>query len=130
MKPGIVINFGDVFRYLDKTFVFLAESAPKNIIYAARILNSEDSLQMKKLNDKYQYKPNYNQHSTAFSIVVLRTQEFEDCVAWLHNPDHDSSDLRSPYTKLDEDDLKQIKTEILEGNNFPAELKEKLSQTT
>lgn len=68
MSQSIIMNFGDVFTYLEESFVFLAESPKHKIIYAARILNPIKSKELIKFCGTQQYKPSYNQKSSLSNI--------------------------------------------------------------
>lgn len=131
MAGTLLISFGDVFNYSGNTFVFLAESIEKKIIYAGRVLDPENSVRLEKFCEKQQYKSNYNPDSTAYSFVVLKTKAFQNCAAWFNKPDieGETANMRPQHLKLDKEDLKEIKKIILDGA-FPQELKERLKQIT
>ncbi|MBU1071506.1 hypothetical protein KKG65_03825 [Patescibacteria group bacterium] len=129
MPTSTMVSFGDVFNYQGDNYVFLADSPEKKIVYAARILDHQASKKLQKLHDRYEFKSNYVPDSMTWAFVVLKTKDFQDCVAWLNNPGHDNSHLCAAHSKLDEDDLIELKKQVLE-RNLPPDLKEKLKQTT
>lgn len=124
------LTFGVVFTFLDDTYVFLADSADTNIVYAAKILDQEKSRLALMMRDKYENVIKSNPKNVTFTLVVLMTKDFQDQVASLNKSDYERSLIGfPPYKRLNEEDCKKIKEEILKGS-FPPELKEKLSLTT
>lgn len=124
----IIVKFGDVFRFNEQEFVFLAQTA--DITYAAKILNPEHTDQVMRLyqtrvksNPKVNYKSN-----VLYSFVVLDTPEFKDRMA--HFKDTDKNGLAESIEvigKLNKTDLKGIREEILHQDSaVPMKLKELL----
>jgi hypothetical protein len=125
-----ILTFGDVFTFCDETLIFLTDSISTKTVYAVKILDQEKSRQALMLRDKYEYLSIKNEKYTAFTLVVLSTKEFQDCVVRIDQPARDASLVgRPPYKRLNEEDCKKIKEEILNGS-YPPDLKEKLSLTT
>jgi len=59
VKPNIITNFCDVFRYKEEMFVYFAEY--NDIIYAARILDEEITQELNKVYGRVNLgaKPDY-----------------------------------------------------------------------
>ena len=127
-QSDILLSFGDVFSFGGENFVFLVESPAKKIVYAARIFDLDKSRMYREFCEQQQYKPNYRQNSTIYSIVILSTDEYRDCIAWLHETQYDNTHLGHPHARLNDEDLMKIKDEILNGENFYPDLKERLAQ--
>lgn len=118
--------FGDVFLYEGLEYVYLAQT--DTIIYLARILSKNDT---SKIDKVYQSKVANGtirkvERIDLYCYVMLKTKEFKDRCAHLHNPGRDA--LRSVVQKLPvvlvREDLLHIKEEISTQRAIPLELKD------
>lgn len=109
----MTFTFGDVFVYNEKEYIYLAET--EDILYAARILNLENS---RLLNNGYQSAVRRNNpvvEGPLYSFVILQTKELKERAASFFNTGNDKFDS---YTfiplkiQLSKKDLEGIKEEI------------------
>jgi hypothetical protein len=108
-------NFGDIFFTEDqKEYVFLF-AEPKTI-YAAIILNFENTKEV-KYAQKSADKKGTSHENPMFCYVELSTSDYIDCSANMitakNGMENDSQIIRHSSKRLEEVDLKNIKTEIL-----------------
>lgn len=107
------MTFGTVFRYLDKEYVYLAETP--EAIYAARILNHIETKRVAGLYEKQVAKnmPNIDR-MPIYSYVILETQALKDRAASFHRTDSSSfTNILTPLNiTLTKEDLRKIKDEI------------------
>lgn len=128
----MIIQFGDVFKYREKEYVFLAKT--DEVLYAAQILSKEYT---DKLNSLYERKCKHPRHAeriknhVLYCFVILSTDNFRDRAAHLglsERPEVDDDILLDIYCRLDQQDLKEIKSEIMrEDSTVPIKLKELIS---
>lgn len=111
------INFGDVFRYQDKEYIYL--QGTDKVTYAAWILPKQETSDLEKLSNKISKDPNRKQclkEDPFYCYVVLRTKEFKEraahCGKSANEPMKPDSLIK---VKLDKKDLLSIKKEIMEG---------------
>lgn len=122
----ISLLFGDVFRYNEKEYIFLART--QDITYAAEILNPQsssrvDGLYQKKLANGTIDKSEQN---ILYCYVILQTKEFKDRAAHFAKTGKDgfNSYIDKLTNTLDTKDLQSIIDEISTKNVIPEELKE------
>ena len=129
MEASISIKFGDVFRYREKEYVFLVQT--EEVIYAAKILDQENTERVQKLASRPRAMNITNQGNVAYSFIILHTADFRSRAAHLGNPggaEHQISSFDLICT-LDKEDVTNIKKEILEdGSTVPIELIELVKQ--
>jgi len=119
-----ILSFGDIFEYKDKDYVFLA--ANSDIIYVAKILSIEDS---KRLNCfcNLQISKNISKTDTwLYCFVLLTTEEIKDRAAQFAKPELEEYNCvfhKRPVV-LNDNDLKNLKNEILNTRVTPIALKE------
>ena len=124
------IKFGDVFRYKEKFFVFLAKT--EEIIYTAQILDLEST---RKINALYERittsgKSEQRKRNPLYCYVLLSTVEFQHRMAHFKDTAKDESAVS--FNKvgiiLDRTDLIEIKNEIINPDSpIPLELKRLVS---
>ncbi len=109
-----LVQFGDIFRYKEKDFVFLAQT--DELLYAALILDDENSERLRVLSDRAETAPRgiTRKRSAVFSFVILQTTEFQNRAA--HFAKTDSTD-HQVFTleiigSLCREDIKAIRDEI------------------
>jgi hypothetical protein len=121
-----LFNFGDVFRYSEKEYVYFGGT--ETVVYAAWILNTDHSHQ---LNELYKSK-SLRGGSTAlrcesqpqYCFVILQTVPFTGRAAYFGNSGKDQ--LPAPFEKigcLDKTDIDYLKREILDSNGVGEQLK-------
>lgn len=117
------LTFGDVFRYNEKEYIFLAKTEDR--IYAAQVLTPEDT---EKVNRLFNIREASNRPtiSTLYCFVILQTADFKDRAAHLQNTGNISFTnlIEKLSVSLDIEDLKNIKMEIVRKNTISIELKE------
>lgn len=117
------IKFGDVFRYKEKEYVFLAKT--DKVIYAAEILSSDLTTQLLRQHE-VQTKKNYDhgiptKTKLLYCFVVLDTPEYDNRACFHGIPAHDPFSLfidKLPVS-LNKKDLENLKEDI---TNRPASL--------
>jgi len=120
------VKFGDVFEFNEKYYIFLAKT--EDTIYVAQILSPIDSDKVRKLCEA-KLKQTKNsillKSNPLYCYVVLRTEEFKERLAHLHQSQKNETDIivEEVLCTLNEGDLKEIKEEILTGA-VPLELRE------
>ncbi len=117
------LTFGDIFRYNEKEYIFLAKTEER--IYAALILTQLNTERVDKLFRQKEAlnKPTYQ---TIYCYVILRTASFRDRAAHLHDAGNRifTSFIDKLPVTLDLEDLKNIRMEIMKKNTISIELKE------
>lgn len=99
--------FGDIFRYGDKEYIFLAET--EDILYAARILNKEQTTMLKRGTEAAIRR---NSRERAAYFASTGRDRFNDPVFTPLN------------IELSKQDLKEIKNEITKKKCVSLKLKE------
>jgi len=124
--PPIIYSFGDVFRYKEKDYIFLAQT--EDTIFAAEILGKEDSRQRQRLimsvvkNSARTYQLNQN---VLLCIVELpNTEEYKDRVAFFgHTDKGELADFFTEFVcRLADTDLANLHKEIMEDELAVSEL--------
>lgn len=117
------LTFGDVFRYNEREYIFLARTEDRT--YAALILTPADTEKVDRLF-KQREQANKPTHLTIYCYITLQTTELKNRAAHLH--DAGNRVFTNFFEKLpivlDLDDLKNIKMEIIKKNTISIELKE------
>ncbi len=123
---SIIQKFGDVFRYNEKEYVFLAQT--DGIIYAAKILNEEEA---DKIQRVYNNRCKNNsaekvKHNVLYSFVILSTDDFKNRMAHFYNTDKNKFELFFDIIcSLNKNDQKEIWKEISSENSaVPIKLKQ------
>lgn len=117
------LTFGDVFRYNEREYIFLAKTEER--IYAAQILTPVDTERVDRLF-KLREASNKPTNLTIYCYVILQTVDFKNRAAHLHNTGNMSTTNlieKLPFA-LDAEDLKNIKAEIMKKNTISIELRE------
>jgi hypothetical protein len=121
-----MIKFGDIFRFNEQEFVFLAQT--EEITYTAKILTKEHTGQVKNLYDAKVKNNSISKvkNNVLYSFVILETDKFKGRMA--HFKDTDKNGLDSSFDtigSLNNKDLSEIKEEILnQYSAVPLKLKE------
>ena|SRR3990167_106700 len=124
------LTFGDVFRFKEKEYIFLAST--QEIIYAAFILNSVQSKQVITQFDR-QRNAEKMKSNPAYCFIQLRTEEFKDRIAHFARTDAgeyskiDNALYFDKIGKLNNQDIEEIKREIQSGP-VPIRLKELIAE--
>lgn len=125
-----ILTFGDVFRLKEsEEFVFL--SATDQVVYAAKILNNEQTRELYNAAQKRDHKTTVK--NQVYFFVVLQTKEFKSRIAHLGKTDSNNIERVSIYMnkvcKLDNNDLLLIKESLLSEETFvPKALKESIEK--
>ncbi|TSC79802.1 MAG: hypothetical protein G01um101429_329 [Parcubacteria group bacterium Gr01-1014_29] len=124
-----MIKFGSIFRYNENYYVYLGQT--EDIIYAARILNRDQTKELQRLD-----KNSENKHikrpiddSTIFCFVILSTDNFHEQAASLHNSQYDTDVHPELIGELNSEDVENLKKEIEEKSAIPSSLKEIVRRT-
>ena len=119
----LIITFGDIFRYREEEFVYLAQNG--EIVYAAKILDKEKADQILKL-DKLKTRNEKTKNNVLYSFVILSTDEFRNRMAHFYNTDKNNIEPSFDIIGLlNKKDMKEVKNEILYKNSaVPIKLKE------
>ena len=120
------LKYGTVFKYLDREYIFLAET--EEFIYAARILSLKDTKRVETTYSKAVAKniPNVDK-MPIYSFVILQTKELEQRAAHLQGTGNNNfiDLLISPLNIiLCKEDLVGIKDEITKEGCVSIRLKE------
>lgn len=119
--------FGDVFRYKEKDYIFLAKT--EEIIYTAQILSVEKTRKIEDLVGKLtsrgrDFKLDNN---VLFCYVMLETKELKNRCAHLKDAGRDNYMyvlIEKLLIELTLKDKKNLKAEIVRKNAISIELKE------
>lgn len=119
--------FGDIFRYNEKEYIFLAKT--EEILYAAQILNLEVSGKIERIYQSKVYKGKLTkilEGNILYCYVILQTKEFKNRMAHFATTGRDgfAQLLEKLPIQLRKEDLKAIKEEIISKNAIPMALKE------
>lgn len=112
----MLIKFGDIFGFNEKDFVFLAKT--EDIVYAAEVLNMDQSRQFKVLCDKVakNSKESYKlKQQRLYCFVELKTKSFEERIAYYGRTErNDTIDLFNDIKgSLDKSDLAELHKELI-----------------
>lgn len=120
----MTLTFGGIFRFAENDYVFLAEA--EDVIYAARILELTETKRLTSLFDKRVKQNTVNLNRIAiFTFVELKTKEYFGRAALLHKTGQSIGiQIQSLNIRLCDEDLKNIKQEILESKTVPTRLVE------
>lgn len=120
------MTFGTVFSYLDKEYIYLAETP--DVLYAARILDISET---KRVDSQYVKQTALNapniDRMPVYSYVILETKELKDRAAWFYKTDGSNfTDLFMVLLNitLSKQDLRKIKEEITKDSCVSIRLKE------
>ena len=118
-----ILNFGDVFKYRNEYFVFLA-STPENTYYAAKIISKDQTQILKRATSNLGTTRSYRLDNIVYCFVELATNEFREQAAHFKTATDGGSYLFDEIVgTLDSIDLSNIKKEILEARALPELLK-------
>jgi len=116
------IKFGDVFRYREKEYIFLAKTV--ELIYVCQILDETNTQKINSLYEKISKHDDDCKNRPAFCYIILQTKEFKDRMAHL-GKDTEKDEFGLDFDKmgiiLDKKDLEAIKKEI-ENSKSPTPL--------
>ena len=119
-----LLAFGDVFRFQETEYVYLAEI--DSVSYAAKILDQSLSRKLVILSELKAKKGIEIKKAKMYCFVILTTPEFSERAAHIG-----SSDQNEPFDEwiekigfLNEEDLGNLKKEIIESNGVPLLLQE------
>jgi hypothetical protein len=117
-------RFGSVFKYRDGYFVYLAMTAEQDRLFAAKILNSEDTNLLRGMSAKYEKHPNHSMSgSIALCFVVLTTDDFSgQAAAFLGTGDNVDLTGKIDFVgkSLNEADVKELQQMILKDKAIPS----------
>ncbi len=119
------IKFGDVFRYREKDYVFLAKTA--EVLYAAQILDEERTKVIKDLDNLRASKPDAQKYRSnpLYCYVVLSTEEFKDRMAHFGVPTQDGIIIDKTGLVLNKEDIRALQRDICDpGAPVANELKQ------
>lgn len=112
-----MIKFGDVFRYKDREYIYLAGT--DKITYAALIFTRQETNRLEGLSNGVSRNPNRKQsfrEDPFYCYVVLQTKKFRKRAAHCGKSTNEPMKPDSLINiTLDKKDLQSIKKEIMEG---------------
>lgn len=123
------VVFGDVFRYRGEEYVYFAESATQDIIFAGKILDLPFTDRLLLIEQSRQTKNTPTHRTPVFSYVVLSTEEFDRRAVLCAEGVDGVHRVGLPHARLSEDDIQSIREEILSGP-APKKLQELISLLT
>ena len=119
-----LLAFGDVFRFQETEYVYLAEI--NSVSYAAKILDQSLSRKLVAMSESKARQGIEIKNAKTYCFVMLTTPEFSERAAHIG-----SSDQNEPFDEwidkigfLNESDLASLKKEIIESNGVPLALQE------
>ena len=117
--------FGDIFRYGDKDYIFLAET--EDVLYAARILNKEQTTILTRGTEAAIRRNSLMLDNLTYSFVILQTRELRERAVYFASTGKDRFDgpIFTPLNiELSKEDSKGIKDEITKKKCVSLKLKE------
>ena len=122
--PIILVKFGDVFRFHEQEFVFLAQT--DELTYAAKILDQKFTSQVVSLYERRDARNVQNLNNVLYSFVILNTLGFKGRMAHFKNTDQVGQPQGfEVINTLNPADLQEIKSEIMSSKSaVPMKLKE------
>ncbi len=125
---GTLVTFGDVFRYNEEFYVYLALNADAGILYAARILNEGQTKAFDKMSIKSKIDDEKN---LTFCYVMLKTENFKNRAAHFYQNEHESSNIYiEKFCSLDKEDLIKIKAQVMDSKAISQNLKDAVKDIT
>lgn len=125
--------FGDIIRYKDADYIFLAKT--EDIIYLANILDKEITKQLKQREESLisQSGPNIERklNSLVFCYIMLETEEFKGKAAHFGKPGYDNSLnlINKLAVRLSKEDIANLRNAVIQRPPN-VELKELVEQIT
>jgi hypothetical protein len=121
------VKFGDVFKFKEKDYIFLAKS--DQIIFAAEILDGGSTKQIKDLYERSCRNGRIEKvkSNILYCFVELSTEEFKGRMAHFVKSEKDENNffIGESYLSLDKKDILELKKEIEQENSaVPILLKE------
>jgi|GEM_PF-1027103 len=116
---GTIIKFGDIFRYREYEYVFLAQS--NDTIFAAKIINNEIVNKIQELSAKREASMSKLKRHALYSLVMLNTKDFEGKAVHFYgtdSPEHQSVTSFDIIGDLEKEDVLSIKAEIESGESI------------
>jgi hypothetical protein len=115
---GTIINFGDIFRYRETEYVFLAQT--EDTVFAAKIIDGYMAGKIQHLSDNREAIGSRQKRNPLYSFVILSTKDFEGQAAHFANTggaEHQSVKRFDIINALNKKDLIEIKAEIESENS-------------
>lgn len=114
-----MLNFGDLFYIEDKEYVYLFSDGES--IYAAIVLDPARTKQVKQA-EKSRDRKDVSHQMLLYCYVELSTDEYSDCSANMITTQEEISlgtrPIRYSSNKLDKEDIREIREEILEARDL------------
>lgn len=119
----MLLTFGDVFRYLEKEYVYLTQI--NQMTYAAEIYNKELTGDLVRERN-HATKRGTEADKPLYCFVVLTTPPFNDRAAGVGFADKNSLTIDYPdkICSLSREDLDSLKKEIRDSRGVPSALRE------
>lgn len=108
---GNIIKLGDIFRHREKEYIFLAQT--EDTIFSAKIIDSQMASRIQDLSDKRESTQSKLKKHALYSIVMLKTKDFEGKAVHLYGTDgseHQSVVRFDVLGTLDKEDTLAIKS--------------------
>ncbi|HSX42322.1 MAG TPA: hypothetical protein VLE93_03145 [Candidatus Saccharimonadales bacterium] len=115
------IKFGDVFKFNGKEYIFIAKI--DDIIYAAEILDRENSQTILRLADRNSTRGNRLIDTLLYCFVELTTEQFTERVAHMKGAQRNEETVEFGDVNdcLSLADKQLIKRELMDNSKFFAE---------
>lgn len=130
--PGM-IKFGDVFRYNEEDFVYLANV--NDILYAAKILQADKTRTLRERQQQVDGNPALRerlQSHILYCFVILTTPEYKDRIAHFKGTDQtETLEVSALGVALNSHDLQEMLDTILSPTSpLPQALKKAVKDIT
>jgi|SRR3989338_2213354 len=118
-----LLTFGQVILLGSNHYIWLVLDEEEEKIHLAKILNVENTKDLIRVHET-NVKKSKPTDAPLYAYVVLTTEGYDKCAAHLMGSgDHaESSDGLSVLGTLNEQDMKGLKTRILQGTGLPPRL--------
>ena len=118
-----MLKFGDVIKFGEFFFIYLADKGDNYTYYFAKIISDQDVIERCVIKKK-SYKPKHNiKQDTQLQIIscftILTSDDFKDDMAFFAGADASGVDLANLeiVSSINIQDIEDLKTEILANPN-------------
>jgi len=120
---------GSIFTFGPDDYIFLGYNPSTERIYAAKILDQETSDALLSYRRKAERDTKYDLSKEArFHFVILTSEDFDGRAAFFGRADNERVEIETIYGLINEDDLTNLKSEIL-GSGVSPDIKKRVEET-